>query len=316
MTAPARIEVSVIVPVRDAGDGLARLLDALGRQTLSPERFEVLVGDDGSTDGAPERLPPGPLSVRVLRCAPRTSYAARNRAAAGARGRVLAFTDADCRPDPEWLERGLAAAASRPLVAGRVRPDTGGAPVGIWGMLDADAYLDQERAVRNRLAATANLFVDRELFERVGGFDPSLPSNGDHDLVRRCLALGTAVTYAPQAAVSHPLRDSRAAFLAKYWRTNRAYGARRARARQPLGTWGLLIPVWRPLRARRSVGRSVGLDRARLRDAGIRPRLHQDAAGLALIYLVLPYLAVAARVAGWRAARHHRPLALTTSASS
>ena len=50
------LRVSVIVPVRNGRDDLMQLIDALGRQTLSRESFEVVIGDDGSTDGSTDGL--------------------------------------------------------------------------------------------------------------------------------------------------------------------------------------------------------------------------------------------------------------------
>ena len=109
---------TVVVPVwRDAA-GLPACLDALARQTWPADRREVIVVDNGGGVAVAER--PG---VRVLREEEPGSYAARNRGIREARGAVIAFTDADCVPAPDWLERG-AAPLSDPavgMVAGRIR---------------------------------------------------------------------------------------------------------------------------------------------------------------------------------------------------
>jgi len=219
---------------------------------------------------------------------------------------VLAFTDADCRPAADWLERGLAALAGADLVAGVVH-FTPPAEVGVWGLLDMDAFLDQERAVRNRTAATANLFVRRELFERVGGFDAALTSNGDHDFTRRCVDAGGRLEFHAGAEVRHPVRNGRQPFLAKYWRTNFGYGARMGRAGRSTQSLKLLVPLWRPVRSRHFSGRPLRLDRRRLSASGVRPTLRQEALALLLTYVVLPYLAAAARLAGRRSGATLRP---------
>lgn len=297
--------LSVVVPVRDGAAQLARLVAALERQTLGRDAFEVLIADDGSTDGGCDGLTGAQLDLRVLPGPPLTSYAARNRAAAAARGDVLAFTDADCAPRPDWLERGLAeleAGGGADLVAGAIRFATAGA-TRLWGMVDMDSSLDQRRAVANGTAATANVLVRRATFDALGGFDATLPSNGDHDFVRRALAAGARLRFGATAIVEHPLRDDARELLRKHWRVNRAYGARQARAGRRIGAWGLLVPIYRPLRIRRSMGRSVRLDRARLAEHAVRPTLAQDLGGLALIYGLLPLTAAAARCAGWKEAR-------------
>lgn len=297
--------VSVVVPVRNGRHELPLLLAALRRQTLGPSAFEVLVADDGSTDGGCDGLQDDVLRLRVVTCAPRTSYSARNAAAQVAAAPVLAFTDSDCRPASDWLERGLAALERNEVVAGLVRYDVEGG-LGLWGLLDVDTYLDQERAVRNGVAATANLFVGRELFARVGRFDGSIASNGDYDFVQRCVRSGARLGYAPDAEVVHPARDGAGPFLRKHWRTNRAAGLRHACHGEPLRISRDLVPLWRPARVRRYFGRSLRLDRHRLAVNGVCPRPLQDLAALPLMYVLLPYVGLAARIAGWRDGRRTR----------
>src|SRR5687767_11645745 len=98
------IEASVIVPARDAEATLGDTLDALAGQEMSAE-YEVIVVDDGSSDGtvAIAEHAPGVKLLRQDRLGPGE---ARNTGARVARGRVLAFTDADCRPIPGWLRAG------------------------------------------------------------------------------------------------------------------------------------------------------------------------------------------------------------------
>src|SRR5437764_9153090 len=115
---------SVIVPTYRRDAALARCLEALAHQTLSSDRFEVVVADDGS--GAPPRdlvaRFGARLSITLIEAAHGGPGAARNAAAARARGRFLALTDDDCAPDPAWLatlERTLEREPDA-LVGGRV----------------------------------------------------------------------------------------------------------------------------------------------------------------------------------------------------
>lgn len=300
--APLRADavVSVIVPVRNESADLRRLVDALRVQTLPRERFEVVVGDDGSTADAVRAVATADGWVQVTSGPPLNSYAARNRAVQSSRGEILAFCDADCLPEPDWLERGLAALEDADVVAGLVRFVVPQRRT-IWTLLDMDTFLDQERAVRARSAVTANLFARREIYDRVGGFDDAFPNQGDHDFVSRCAHGGARLVFARDAVVDHPTRDSGRSFLRKVWVVNRMYAARETRAGRLPGrlrprTWAPLVPT---LRTRRHFGRSRGLDRRRLAEHGVRATALEQARAIGAIYVLLPYLSGLAQVRGW-----------------
>jgi glycosyltransferase involved in cell wall biosynthesis len=298
--------VSVIVPVRNGVDDLRGLLEALRRQTLAREDFEVVIGDDGSED-APEALETPDASVRVLPGYPTNSYAARNRAVRASRGRVLAFCDADCRPEPGWLEAGLAALEDAELAAGEIRFAVPPRRT-VWTLLDMETFKDHARQVPASNAETANLFATRDLYDRIGGFDDSLPEHGDFDFVQRAVAAGARLVYAPAAQLSHPTRDRARPFLRTVWIMHRWYAAREARAgRKPDGlklrSW---VPLVQPLRARRRVGRSLGLDRRRLGEHGVVPGLRENLRALPIMYLLLPYFCGAAQARGWLDGRRLR----------
>jgi glycosyltransferase involved in cell wall biosynthesis len=282
------------------------LVAALEAQTLARERFEVLIADDGSTDGATDGISTEDGRLRVLPGPPVNPYAARNRAVQQARGHVLAFCDVDCRPEPDWLEAGLAALDDADLVAGLVRfvPTRRT----IWSLLDMEMFLDQERTVRSGRAVTANLFVGRELFDGLGGFDDSLANGGDQEFVSRCVAGGARLAFAPAAVVLHPPRETARALLGKIWTVNRRHGTRVTRAGgRPDGlTLRAWVPFVQVVRSRRRAGRSLLLDRHRLSDSDVEPSPWEDALALPLIYLVLPYLARTAQIFGWRDERRAR----------
>jgi beta-1,4-mannosyltransferase len=300
MNSSGRPLVSVVVPARNEGPALRRLLDALAAQTLPRESFEVVIGDDGSTDGSTAGLATSEGWVRVATGPPVNSYSARNRAARLARAPALAFCDADCTPEATWLEAGLAALAERPLAGGHVRFGVPEHPT-LWTLLTLDLFLDQEAELGRSLGLTANLFVSRELFERLGGFDDSLPSGGDGDLVSRGVASGVEPRFAPAAVVWHPTHDGARALLRRIWFQSRWRSVRLARA--GVRPYGLRLRWWVPVvskvRERRRTGRSLLLDRRRLASAGVVPRRRDHAKALPIIYLVIPYLAATAQVWGW-----------------
>jgi GT2 family glycosyltransferase len=298
-------KVTVVVPVRDDPEGIRKLLDSLERQTLPRDRFEIVIGDDGSDPRSLDGVATNG-SVRVLAGPPKTSYAGRNRAAAAAAGDVLAFSDSDCLPDPAWLERGLAALEHADVVAGQVVFVAPAEPT-IWSLLTIDMFLDQERNVLLSRGVTANLFVRRELFEAVGGFDETLPSGGDYDFVRHAVERGAELAYAPEAIVRHPTMDARRPFLQKIRSTNRWSGFRRARGGEEpdlIGGLTAFVPIVGVARARRNALRpALHLQRGRLRAAGVDPGWRPTIRALFVLYFVVAYVAGYARSRGWAEGR-------------
>jgi GT2 family glycosyltransferase len=214
-----RPDISVIVPHLNQPEALGACLSALARQTLSAARFEVIVVDNGSV-AAPDAAVAAFPGVR-LAAEPRPGPGpARNRGAGLARGGLLAFTDADCRPDPGWLAALVAGFAADPgaaVLGGRVEVVAAdpAAPTPAEGF-DIVYGMRQERQIaRQGFAATANLAVRRAVFEAVGPF-AGIALAEDMDWCRRAAARGWPVRYAPDAAVRHPARPSFAA-LARQW---------------------------------------------------------------------------------------------------
>ena len=278
------------------------LIAALSSQTLARNRFEVLIGDDGSTDGLADGLREDGW-LRLSSGPSRNSYAARNRAASLARARILAFCDADCVPEAGWLEAGLMALGDADVAGGLIQPLVPERPTA-WTLLDLDLHVDQERAVRSGRALGGNLFVTREAFLRVGGFDESLPNGGDYDFVARSVLEGARLTLAADSVVWHPTHDGARELLGKVWRIQRANGVRNSE--RPRFLSAAAVPVVSMVRSRKRAGRPLGLDRRRLGSAGERAGIRAQVTALAALYLLLPALAWIARFAGWRTAERER----------
>jgi len=204
-------EISVVIPVRDGAQTLPALLDALERQTLARDRFEVIVVDNGSRDAtgalARER------GARVVE-EPRPNRAqARNRGVDAASAAAIAFTDADCVPAPEWLSELSACLERSPLTAGAVELVTGEHP-SRWEQLERLWRFRQEAAVAQGWAATANLGARRDAFVAVAGFDPAYRHIGeDVDFCLRAGAAGFALSWCPGAVVRHRAEETARAVL-------------------------------------------------------------------------------------------------------
>jgi glycosyltransferase involved in cell wall biosynthesis len=219
--------VSVIIPVFNDGDRLKICLDALENQTYPTSLYEVIVVDNGSD---PEENIEGIAAqfgqaIAKSETAP-GSYAARNKGISLAKGEVIAFTDADCIPHPDWIANGvkhLLRSHNCGLVAGKIeiffKNPNRVTPVELYESITA--FPQKQLLEKRRYGATANLFTFKKVIEQIGCFNPNLKSNGDVDWGKRVFACGYNQVYAEDACVQHPARHS---FGQLYKRTIRLAG--------------------------------------------------------------------------------------------
>lgn len=202
------VRCSVIVPVYNDWHFIPDLLAALSKQSIGDGAFELLIVDNGS-DAIPPLSLPG--FARVLQCLQPGSYAARNEGVRHARGSVLAFTDADCRPCETWLEEALRSLNRRGetvILAGGVSVVPRDPDCSNWYELyDVVRGLPQADYVRRGYGITANLFVPSAVFERVGMFDGARYSGGDAEFCLRAGRSGVGIVYCDRAWVAHPARS-------------------------------------------------------------------------------------------------------------
>ena len=272
--------VSVIVPAHNAARRLPPLLDALSAQTVDRGLFEVIVVDDGSTDDTAAVVTAREGAHLVRAPARRGSYAARNLAIREARGSVLAFIDTDCTPARTWIERGLSALESTDIVAGHVEIPLGDSPSAAAILDVARRHIDQAFRVSNYgFGATANLWLRRELMERVGYFREDLISGGDSEFGRRATAAGASLAYASDVAVTHPPRGEAMDLLRKQLRLG--FGAAQRRQR-PDSSADVPPRIWS--RARHYVPRATIYGADELERRGYRLSLHKQVSVRVLQY--------------------------------
>jgi GT2 family glycosyltransferase len=189
--------LSVVVAAHDRAERLRALLAA-----LAPQECEVIVVADGATAGVHAVL--ADAAVRVLRLDPgRGPAAARNVGWRAADTELVAFTDDDCLPAPDWVAALLAAAGDGAAVQGRVEP--------------LPAERDRLGPFARTLAVdgagpffqTANMLYPRAVLERLGGFDEVFPAPAgeDTDLGWRAREAGVEIRYAPGALVWHAVHE-------------------------------------------------------------------------------------------------------------
>lgn len=220
-------QVSVIVPIYNGESDLSGLLNCLKAQTYPTDRVEYLLVDNGSQDQTAQLLsaaaatepnfPLRPLSEATIQ----SSYAARNAGIRSAKGQILVFTDADCRPQPNWLEQ---------LVQPFIDPEVG-IVAGEILALPGDSLLERYADRHNTLSQvhtlahpfqpygqTANLAIRQTILTQVGLFRPYLTTGGDADLCWRILQQGSwKIELAASAIVYHRHRST-VAELQSQWR--------------------------------------------------------------------------------------------------
>jgi glycosyltransferase involved in cell wall biosynthesis len=219
--------VSIVIATRDRSALLARTLDALARQTWPPERLEIVVSDNGSTDATRDVVERAAarargVCVRYLFVAEPGKSHAVNAALQVTRGDLIAMTDDDVEPHRDWI-----AALSRAVeetdadfVAGRIRPIWELEPPhwispALHGALaipdNGDARLpitaDGSMAV---MPIGANMAVRAATVARLGGLRTdlgklagSLRTGEDHEFFLRLLRAGCRGVYEPAAIVGH-----------------------------------------------------------------------------------------------------------------
>lgn len=213
-------EVSVVVPhFHDLGS-LALCIEALGRQTFPADAFEIIVADNASPEGEAAVAAVLGGKARLVNVTERGAGPARNGAVAHARGRILAFTDCDCQPEAEWLEKGVGALREFDFVGGQMKVLVDDPR----NMTSAEAFeaefaFNNEAYVRQKgFTVTANLFCPHEVFDRVGGFRVGVSE--DFDWSQRARSLGFRLGYAEMAVVGHPARRSWPELQRKWRRLN------------------------------------------------------------------------------------------------
>jgi GT2 family glycosyltransferase len=211
-------DVSVIVLNYNGRRWLPECLGALGRQVDAPAH-EVLLVDNGSSDGSVDLVKIGFPSVRIVSTGSNVGFAAGNNAGAhAARGKYLAFLNNDTVPADDWLQQLFRAHVDGPgrsLVTSRIvfldRPDVidsagdgylraGGAFKRGHG--ESARAFDVSREVFG--ACGAALSISKDLFERLGGFDERFfMVYEDVDLSYRARLMGHRCWYAAGACVRH-----------------------------------------------------------------------------------------------------------------
>jgi glycosyltransferase involved in cell wall biosynthesis len=220
--------VSVIVPARNAAATLGRQLDALAAQDHTGP-WEVVVVDDGSSDGTAEVAESRRSALPALRVVRAEGSGGVNRArnigCRHSRGRLLLFCDADDLVTPGWMSalvRSLETAAAAGGALERRSLNSAAAlaarpPAAVPGLADSFGFLPYPWG--------ANCAVRREVWERLDGFDPAYTYGSDDvEFFWRAQLSGVALVFVPDAVVFYQLRDRPRDMARQYFRYGRSHG--------------------------------------------------------------------------------------------
>ncbi len=198
-------EFSVVIPTYKQPAVLLKCLDALSRQRLPRSQFEIIIvgeGDLPETETAVQLFTKqvarngGLLEVRYLSQPERKGpAAARNRGWRAARGRIIAFTDEDCLPEPEWLSSVLPCfQRGAQVMMGQLRVHSNNRPT----PLDRTATL-----LKRTDFVSANCLCRKDTLERVGGFEEAFDTawHEDSDLQFKFIQAGIPIGKCPEAVV-------------------------------------------------------------------------------------------------------------------
>ncbi|MDD5019261.1 MAG: radical SAM protein [Candidatus Omnitrophica bacterium] len=222
-------DISVIIPTRQRRDRLRRCLDALLGQDYPSDRYEIIVVDDGSTDGTRpmlEALARQKNNLHYLLQSSRGPAAARNLGLSHARGRIIAFTDDDCISARDWVRKMVDAheaegAASAVGGLSRVHPGKTKALVSQF-LSDGAMEASVDGEPRVIFFPTCNVSLKKE---RLNGerFDASFSTAGGEDLefFWRLFKNGHHFVYKPDIEIFHDCHPTLFSFLRQAYRYGR-----------------------------------------------------------------------------------------------
>jgi glycosyltransferase involved in cell wall biosynthesis len=198
--------ISVVVPVRDGAAVIGKCIESLLAMDYPQHRVELLVVDNGSTDGSADVARRYP--VTVLEEPRRGPSAARNTGIAAARGQLIAFTDADCTVAAQWAQAvetafeepavdavlGFAHGHNENLFAELAQRRW----ESFWLTHSADGLQLKRRGIDTR-----NCAVRKAVLDRIGCFDPDLLECEDLELSTRLNAGGCGLRFVAAMEVWH-----------------------------------------------------------------------------------------------------------------
>jgi glycosyltransferase involved in cell wall biosynthesis len=203
--------VSVIIPVYNSAKYIQKAIESVFSQTY--RHYEIIVVDDGSTDGTRRKLELYQNKIRYIFQENQGSAAARNLGIELAKGDLIAFLDSD----DFWS---MSEKLEKQVACFQDNPDLGGINTG-WKIVDGKGKhiktvqpwhkapkLDLETWLKKKCVRTSAMVFRREWLEKVGGFDPELRQSHDVDLILRLSLAGCKTEWLKEETVCYRQHDS------------------------------------------------------------------------------------------------------------
>ncbi len=246
LSAKHGIDISVVVPCYNAAATLVRCLTALAEQDFTA--YEVIIVDNGSTDQSVAMVEQWQqhcdMPLKLVHEKTRGAAAARNRGVAEAKGSWIAFTDSDCEPGKNWLSSGFDFIQAQKPVAmagpawGTMEGDSSAKLMGLLSLSVGmeEHWVDHGGPEGGRGFASANLWLQKDLFHALSGFDVCLDSSGeDVDLCNRIYLHHEKILYHPALSVRHIHQSG----IRNMFQKMISYGRAHARLLEKFGQPGL-----------------------------------------------------------------------------
>jgi len=215
-------QTSLYVPCFNGVKTIGLCLEAVLKQTYRIK--EIVVVDDGSTDGSIDIVLRYP--VRLIRHTDNRGLAsARNTAIKSMEAEFIASLDADCRPQPQWLELLMNKFISGEVAGagGKLMEANSSSVLDSWRCVHMKQYWEDERTYPPFLFGSNTVFRKEALVD-VGLYNEDYRSNyEDVDICCRLVKSGHKLVYEPQAVVMHLKSDDICSLLDNYWKWNFDY---------------------------------------------------------------------------------------------
>ncbi len=199
------LRASVIVPAYNRPELLSKAIEALCDQSVPKKDFEIIImyGKSAEVAKVCKKAAAQNKNLSCFACETESPARKRNIGIANAKGKIIAFTDDDCIPKKDWLEKILARFEKSPKIAG----------------VEGETYTDTEFTGGKKLLysnapvnengglfPTCNMAFRKSVLDKIGGFDESFHFyREDSDIAFRAMELGN-IGFCPEAKVLHPQR--------------------------------------------------------------------------------------------------------------
>ncbi len=212
-------KVTVIIPVYNDGKYLKSTVNAIEEQIGEECDIELIIVDNGSTDDVFSGIGKSNI-IKVIKETNNLNspYSCRNRGIEIAKGDIIVLLDSTCVPGKDWLTNGLQhlTQTNADIVGGNVLFDFEGRKTGAK-LYDALTNIKMEESIKKGVAKTANLFIKKTAFDKIGLFPEGIRSGADVRWTYKATSNGLKLVFCPDAIVYKVARGFKE-LLKKQWR--------------------------------------------------------------------------------------------------